>query len=387
MKYLKYYISTITLIIAFHVCFLGEYYPTIFFFCFSLFIILGDLVVREDSAEQQYSKLYLLNLPMYLNFPLLTIILLTSAFMLGDVPQNAFTNIISTYLNINILEVRDSFSIYDSIFLVAQMGLFIGIMGTVPGHELVHRKKNNFDMFMGNWLLALSWDCAFALEHVHGHHKNVGLPSDPATASRGENIYLFIVKATFKEHRDAWKIELDQMKRRNIPLLSMRNKMILGYLRSASIIILAFFIGGLKGALFFLLFSFIAKALLEVINFSEHYGLVRVQGEPVMPHHSWNSNSTLSSTYLYNVTRHSSHHEKANLKYWELRSYQDAPMMPQGYLAMLYMALFLPNYFHKTMAKKLIDWDKRFATDKERVLAAKQNKNSGIPALMESIIS
>lgn len=307
--------------------------------------------------------------------------------MLGDVPQNAFTNIISTYLNINILEVRDSLNIFDSIFLVAQMGLFIGIMGTVPGHELVHRKKNKFDMFMGNWLLALSWDCAFALEHVHGHHKNVGLPSDPATARRGENIYSFIVKATFKEHRDAWKIELDQMKRRNIPLLSMRNKMILGYLRSASIIILAFFIGGLKGALFFLLFSFIAKALLEVINFSEHYGLVRVQGEPVMPHHSWNSNSTLSSTYLYNVTRHSSHHEKANLKYWELRSYQDAPMMPQGYLAMLYMALFLPNYFHKVMAKKLIDWDKRFATDKERVLAAKQNKNSGIPALMESIIS
>ena len=386
MKYLKYYISTITLIIAFHVCFLGEYYPTIFFFCFSLFIILGDLVVREDSIEQQYSKLYLLNLPMYLNFPLLTIILLISAFMLGDNPQNAFTNIVSTYLNKNLLDVRDSFNTFDSIFLVAQMGLFIGIMGTVPGHELVHRKKSKFDMFMGNWLLALSWDCAFAVEHVHGHHKNVGTPSDPATARRGENIYLFIIKATLKEHRDAWKIELSQMKRRNIPVWSIKNKMILGYFRSASIVILAFFIGGLKGALFFLLFSFIAKALLEVINFSEHYGLVRVQGEPVMPRHSWNSNSTLSSTYLYNVTRHSSHHEKANLKYWELRSYQDAPMMPQGYLAMLYMALFLPNYFHKVMAKKLIDWDNRFASDEERMLAAEQNKNSGIPILMESFI-
>ena len=74
--------------------------------------------------------------------------------MLGDVPQNAFTNIISTYLNINILEVRDSLNIFDSIFLVAQMGLFIGIMGTVPGHELVHRKKNKFDMFMERLLKA-----------------------------------------------------------------------------------------------------------------------------------------------------------------------------------------------------------------------------------------
>tara|TARA_B100000579_G_C22816338_1_gene848048 strand:+ start:389 stop:1552 length:1164 start_codon:yes stop_codon:yes gene_type:complete len=387
MKYLKYYISTTTLIIAFHICFLGQYYPTVFFCCFSLFIILGDMIVKEDSEEQNYSKPYLLDFPMYLNFPLLTIILLISTFVLSDAPQNAFTNIISAYLNINILEVRDSLNIFDSIFLVAQMGLFIGIMGTVPGHELVHRKKNKFDMFMGNWLLALSWDCAFAVEHVHGHHKNVGLPSDPATAKRGENIYWFIINATYKEHRDAWKIELDQMKRRSIPKWSLRNKMILGYLRSAFIITLAFIMGGLNGALFFLLFSFIAKALLEVINFSEHYGLVRVQGEPVMPHHSWNSNSTLSSTYLYNVTRHSSHHEKANLKYWELRSYQNAPMMPQGYLTMLYMALFLPNYFHKMMAKKLIDWDKRFATDKERILATKQNKNSGVPALMESIIS
>ncbi|GIS78016.1 MAG: hypothetical protein CM1200mP13_13750 [Candidatus Pelagibacterales bacterium] len=28
-------------------------------------------------------------------------------------------------------------------------GLFIGTMGTVPGHELVHRKKDKFDMFIG----------------------------------------------------------------------------------------------------------------------------------------------------------------------------------------------------------------------------------------------
>ena len=101
-----------------------------------------------------------------------------------------------------------------------------------------------------------SWRAAaFAVEHVHGHHKNVGLASDPATAKRGENIYWFIINATLKEHRDAWKIELDQMKRRSIPIWSIRNKMTLGYLRSAAIITLAFFIGGLKGTLFFLLFS------------------------------------------------------------------------------------------------------------------------------------
>ena len=92
----------------------------------------------------------------------------------------------------------------------------------------------------------------------------------------------------------------------------------------------------------------------------------------------------MSSIYLYNVTRHSSHHEKANLKYWELRSYDSAPMMPQGYLTMLYMALFLPFFFHRMMAKKLLDWDENFANQKEKILAKQQNKNSGISLLADN---
>jgi alkane 1-monooxygenase len=58
-------------------------------------------------------------------------------------------------------------------------------------------------------------------------------------------------------------------------------------------------------------------------------------------------------------------------------------MMPQGYLTMLYMALFLPYFFHRMMAKKLIDWDERYATNEERVLAQEQNNKSGISILTE----
>ena len=135
---------------------------------------------------------------------------------------------------------------------------------------------------------------------------------------------------------------------------------------------------------FFIMFALISKALLEVINYTEHYGLVRVEGQPVQPRHSWNSNSVMSSIYLYNVTRHSSHHEKAHLKYWELKPYDNAPKMPQGYLSMLYMALFLPYFFHKIMSKKLIDWDKNFASEEELELALAQNKSSGIPLLQKN---
>ena len=382
MKYLKYYISPLTIITAIYTCSIGAYYSTLFFIGFSLFIILGDMILKKDASEETYSYVFLLDVPMYINLPLLMLLVLFTVFALSSDPSDLFQSICMNYLNIDLFNMRQSMNVADSISLVALTGLFIGIMGTVPGHELVHRKKDKFDMFMGNWLLAFSWDCAFAIEHVYGHHKNVGLAHDPATAKRGENIYLFILRAIIKEQKDAWSIELNQAKRREQSFISIRNRMIIGYCRSLFITFIAYLIGGISGVLIFLLCAFIAKSLLEVINYSEHYGLIRVPGETVFPRHSWNSNSTMSSIYLYNVTRHSSHHEKANLKYWELKSYNDAPMMPQGYLTMLYMALFLPHFFHRMMGKKLIEWDNNHATDSERILAIEQNKKSGIPLLM-----
>ena len=93
----------------------------------------------------------------------------------------------------------------------------------------------------------------------------------------------------------------------------------------------------------------------------------------------------MSSILLYNVTRHSSHHEKSNLKFWELESYPNAPMMPQGYLGMLYLAIFFPYFYHNIMAKKLIDWDLNYASSKEKQLAKIQNINSNIPILIKSV--
>lgn len=227
-------------------------------------------------------------------------------------------------------------------------------------------------MFFGNWLLSLSWDCAFALEHVYGHHKNVGLTTDPATAKRGENIYYFIINASIKEHKDAWRIEFNHLKRRGNNPFSLHNKMIIGYFRSLIITLMSFFIGGIYGMIFYLLCAFFAKSLLEAINYVEHYGLVREIDKPVFPRHSWNANNLVSSLLLYNVTRHSAHHEKSNLKFWELEPYPNAPTMPYGYLTMLYIAIFLPFLFHKIMENKLIDWDENFSTKEERELLMNQ---------------
>ena len=381
-KYFKYYLSTFFLILGIYACSYDSYSPTFFFIAFSAIIILGDMFLNHDKSMDKFKYPQLINFPIYLNLFLLLIFILNTVFILGNSSPNLFSNTINTYFDIDLVYMRQSIELIDKISLIAIVSLFIGIMGTVPGHELTHRKREKVDMFFGNWLLSLSWDCTFAIEHVYGHHKNVCLPIDPATAKRGESIYLFIIRASIKEHIDGWKIEYRRLSRRNEFIFSLKNKMIVGYLRSLAITFICYGVGGFTGMVIFLLCAFIAKSLLEVINFTEHYGLVREANKPVYPRHSWNSNSVMSSILLYNVTRHSAHHEKSHLKFWELDTYQDAPMMPHGYLSMLYLAIFLPPFFHKMMAKKLIEWDEKYATKEEKEIAKIANKKSGIKILV-----
>ena len=381
-KYFKYYLSTFFLILGIYACSYDSYSPTFFFIAFSAIIILGDMFLNHDKSMDKFKYPQLINFPIYLNLFLLLIFILNTVFILGNSSPNLFSNTINTYFDIDLVYMRQSIELIDKISLIAIVSLFIGIMGTVPGHELTHRKREKVDMFFGNWLLSLSWDCTFAIEHVYGHHKNVCLPIDPATAKRGESIYLFIIRASIKEHIDGWKIECRRLSRRNESIFSLKNKMIVGYLRSLAITFICYSVGGFTGMVIFLLCAFIAKSLLEVINFTEHYGLVREANKPVYPRHSWNSNSVMSSILLYNVTRHSAHHEKSHLKFWELDTYQDAPMMPHGYLSMLYLAIFLPPFFHKMMAKKLIEWDEKYATAEEKEIAKIANKKSGIKILV-----
>jgi len=370
LKYLKYYVPAFTGILTILVFLRGSYYPTLFLITFSLFVIIGDLIFPRDKNKQQFTYHSILDFSIYVNLPILfTLIFLVVSFFSNNL-SDWYINGMNSIFNVNFIQIKNSFNTIDKISLIVQTTLSIGMLGIVPAHELTHRKKNTFDMFIGNWLLAFSWDCTFAIEHVYGHHKNVCLPEDPASAKRGENIYLFILRAILNEQRDGWKIERNRLKRKDLNLFSFHNRMIVGYLRNLIITILTFIFGGANGMLCFLLCALLAKSFLEAINYIEHYGLVRERGEPVCMRHSWNSNHLLSSLYLCNVTRHSDHHRATNLRFWELKP-QDktSPILPYGYLTMLYLVLIVPFLYKKIMAKKLIDWDLNYANSVEKKLA------------------
>jgi alkane 1-monooxygenase len=121
-------------------------------------------------------------------------------------------------------------------------------------------------------------------------------------------------------------------------------------------------------------------SLLEVVNYLEHYGLLRQKlangrYERCMPRHSWNSNHVASNVFLYNLERHSDHHANPTRRYQMLRHFEEAPQLPSGYGLMLGIA-YIPPLWRKVMDKRVLamyDGDVTKAniqpTKREKVLA------------------
>src|SRR6185503_17827218 len=105
--------------------------------------------------------------------------------------------------------------------------------------------------------------------------------------------------------------------------------------------------------------SLVAIAMLEVINYVEHYGLLRkklsrpgpsgprvsYEYERVKPEHSWDSPNRISNWMLMNLPRHSDHHMSAAKRYQSLELLTHAPRLPGGYGAMFLLALVPPLWF------------------------------------------
>ncbi|MDC1050699.1 alkane 1-monooxygenase [Candidatus Marinimicrobia bacterium] len=336
---------------------------------FSSIFIFGDLFIKRDKEIQSFTYPVILDLSIYLALPILFILVFFIASIFSNSLPTWYINGFKTILNVDFIQLQNSFNLVDKISIIFQGFLITGVMSLVSGHEMAHRKKNKFDLFIGNWLLAFSCDCNFAIEHVYGHHKNVCLPEDPASAKRGENIYTFILRAIVNEQISGWELESRRLKRKKISFFTVKNRMLKGYLRSIIIALIILGLFGISAMLVFFLLAFLSKVSLEAINYVEHYGLVREKGKPVRARHSWNSNHVLSSIYLYNVSRHSDHHKNTNLKFWELNPIlKDAPILPYGYLSMLYLILFFPFIYKRIMKKELVNWDQNYANDFERNL-------------------
>jgi NAD(P)H-flavin reductase/ferredoxin len=339
--------------------------------------MVGDAALGDDDATPKFKHPKILTVQCWLALPLLMLIVFSGMWAVSDGDPLGFGTWLQSWSTYDVFAARVRTQDHlVALFMIE--ALMIGMVGTITAHELTHRTWDPVSMLVGRWLLAFSFDTNFAIEHVYGHHRYVSTVEDPATAPRGRNVYFHILASTLKGNISAWKIETSRLRKKHLAVLGFRNTVIRGQLMSLALLGAACAMGGLRCALFFTACGLGGKALLEIVNYMEHYGMVRNPLTPVQPRHSWNTNRCVSSWTMFNLTRHSHHHAQGEVPFHELKPYPEAPMMINGYLTTILVAM-IPPLWHHLMTPKVLAWDRDYATAEELKLAAQANEKSGIP--------
>lgn len=231
------------------------------------------------------------------------------------------------------------------------MGYFCGL-NAINGHELLH-KKEWYNKYSGTWCYTKFMYSHFLDEHIKGHHKNVATVEDPATSLKNESVYHFIIRSCVGSHTHTWDRECKRIKKQygqdaSYLTLIMYNKMTLYFMIHASIVTAIYVFLGWESLKYQMVYTCWGIFFLELINYIEHYGILRRKDEngiyeSITKMHSWNS---LSSPILFRLQRHSDHHAHAFRPYQILRRFDEAPYHPFEYLHSLVLCLVPPLWYY-----------------------------------------
>lgn len=224
-------------------------------------------------------------------------------------------------------------------------------------HELMHR-KSAFDRALAEFLMTTATYTHFCIEHVHGHHRNVSTPLDPASSKVGQSVYAFYPQAVVGSLKSAWSIESSRNERRGVSWFTWRNRLTRYVVDVVAIYAVIGLVFGWVGLAVMAVQSVIAFSLLEVINYVEHYGLQRNEVAPgryekVQPRHSWNANHRISNWWLFNLQRHADHHANASRPFHNLRAIEEGPQLPFSYPTAIVCSL-VPPLWHRIMDHRAV---------------------------------
>jgi alkane 1-monooxygenase len=249
--------------------------------------------------------------------------------------------------------------LWEKIGLAISIGC-IGGIGINTAHELGHKKESH-----ERWLskIALAQVCYghFYIEHNRGHHVRVATPEDPASARLGETFYEFWPRTVWGSLKSAWRLEKRRYARKHKHPFRIGNDVINAWLMTAVLW------GALTAWLgpeilpFLLIQAVVGFSLLEVVNYMEHYGMLREKVgigerqryERVDPSHSWNSNNIATNVLLYHLQRHSDHHANPTRRYQALRNFEESPVLPTGYAGMIVLAI-VPAIWRRVMDPRVL---------------------------------
>jgi alkane 1-monooxygenase len=247
-------------------------------------------------------------------------------------------------------------STLDSIGLAITTAMVAGI-AINTAHELGH-KRAGLERWLSKVALAQSAYGHFFIEHNRGHHVRVATPEDPASSRLGESFYAFLPRTVVGSLTSSWELEKARLSRLDSSPWTLRNDILNAWLMTVVLFGVLTAVFGL-GVLPYLLLQALGFALLEVVNYLEHYGLLRQKREDgryerAQPEHSWNSNNVASNVLLYHLQRHSDHHANPVRRYQALRHFDEAPELPTGYAGMIVLAL-VPPLWRRVMDRRVVE--------------------------------
>jgi alkane 1-monooxygenase len=238
-----------------------------------------------------------------------------------------------------------SLSALESLGLAVTVGCVSGI-AINTAHELGHKRKQA-ERWLSKVALAQTFYGHFFIEHNRGHHVRVATPEDPASSRLGESFWEFLPRSVVGSVRSSWELEKIRLARMDKGPWTIHNDILNAWAMSV-VLFAALTIGfGPEVLPYLAIQAVFGFSLLEVVNYLEHYGLLRQKREDgryerCRPEHSWNSNNVSSNVLLYHLQRHSDHHANPVRRYQALRHFDEAPELPSGYATMIVLAYLTP---------------------------------------------
>jgi alkane 1-monooxygenase len=247
-------------------------------------------------------------------------------------------------------------STVEKVGLAFTMAMVSGI-AINTAHELGH-KRASMERWLSKVALAQSGYGHFFIEHNRGHHVRVATPEDPASSRLGESFWAFLPRTAWGSLRSSWELEAERLQRTGSSRWTYRNDILNAWAMTLVLYVALIAVFGWVVLPYLLIQSVVGASLLEVVNYLEHYGLLRQKRDDgryqrCLPEHSWNSNNVASNVLLYHLQRHSDHHANPMRRYQALRHMDEAPQLPTGYAGMIVLAL-VPPVWRRVMDRRLL---------------------------------
>lgn len=354
MDYLRYYIAVLVQLIAYAGFVLGGGWVWLGVASLPALGIV-DSLLPNDMAPRRMSRRSIADIPVWLCTLLAPGLFVAAAIWVAKAPVN-WVHYAGAVLSLG----------------------WLSVVPLVPSsHELYHQ-RGKLRRFIGRYAQVVYLDATREIAHVVGHHIHVATERDGDTAPRGTSLYAFTAKAVVESTRDAWTTESNALEKMGHGRWSIRHRLWKAILAQAIFQALLFACGGWKANALAMAAMIVARFWIESFNYFQHYGLVRVEGEPIARRHVWNHLKPLSRIMGFEITNHADHHTDSFAAYYAL--VPDRQWIPMPSVFVCFFAALIPPLWHRAVIMPALRrWDNELATPAERAIARRQNRHAGWP--------